>query len=361
MKDILDELDQWRKQGEEIALATVIRVEGSAPRPSGSRLGLTRGGAMVGSVSGGCVESDVYERAMVVLDTGRPVRTEYGPAEPDSFEVGLSCDGHIEVLIEPLVEDEAWSSLRRAVEDDLPAALAIGIAPENLLGKKMSLHLEPGGQATCTGSIDPRFDERVAEQVYSLLDARSHGQIDLELDGESCRVFVETFLPAQRLYLVGATHIAVSLCRMAKEVGFRVTVIEPRTAFADSERFSSAHEVLREWPVDVLDGVALDADAYVLTLTHDPKFDLPTLARALKSDVRYIGALGSRKTHSRRLESLRAEGFDEASLSRIHTPIGLDLGGRRPEEIALAIVAEMVATRYGHTGQSLSLNDPSSK
>jgi xanthine dehydrogenase accessory factor len=354
VKDILDELDDWKARGEEIALATVVQVEGSAPRPSGARLALTRGGSMVGSVSGGCVESDVYERALRVLDTGQPALTDYGPAEPDSFEVGLSCDGHIEVLIEPFVEDEAWLSLRRAVELDRPAALAVGIGPERLLGKKMSLFVDSSGEVVRVGGIHPQIDDRIAERGSALLDGRSHGLLDLDVEGENCRVFIEAFVPAQRIYLVGATHIAVSLCRIAKEVGFRVSVIDPRTAFADSERFASAHEVLHEWPVDVLDGVDLGPDAYILTLTHDPKFDLPTLARALKSDVRYIGALGSRKTHERRLESLRAEGFDDQSLSRIRTPVGLDLGGRRPEEIALAIVAEMVAARYSHSGAPLS-------
>lgn len=357
MKELLKDLDRWTASGEEIALATVVGVEGSAPRPSGARLALTRSGSMVGSVSGGCVESDVYERALAVLDRRKPSLVEYGPAEPDSFEVGLSCDGHIEVLIEAFSDDLVWRRVRGAIEDDCPAAMAVCVAPERLLGARLGIVSATGEAKEVVGSIDPAIDKQVASEAEQLLLARESGVLAIdpsEGSGDSYRVFIESFVPSQRLYLVGATPIAVSLCAMAKEVGFRVFVIDPRTAFTEGDRFRDAHQVLHEWPVDVLDGAVLDADAYVLTLTHDPKFDLPTLARALASDVRYIGALGSRKTHAKRLVELRAQGFDEEALSRIKTPVGLDLGGRRPEEIALAILAEMVATRYERSGESLS-------
>jgi xanthine dehydrogenase accessory factor len=354
VKDILKELDDWTESGEEIALATVVDVEGSAPRPSGARLGLTRNGSMVGSVSGGCVESDVFERALNVLDRGEPTLVRYGPAAPDGLEVGLSCDGRIEVLIESFSASETWTRVRRAIEDDVPAAIAIGLAPAKVLGARLGIVGETVEALDRVGGISPAIDEWVVEKSLELLHDRGRGVFELEVDGEIHRVFIESFVPAQRLYLVGATHIAVSLCRMAKEVGFRVILIDPRTAFTSGERFSTADRVSNDWPVDVLDGALLNADAYVLTLTHDEKFDLPTLARALESDVRYIGALGSRKTHEKRLTELRSQGFGDEALARIKTPVGLDLGGRRPEEIALAILAEMVATRYGRHGGALS-------
>jgi xanthine dehydrogenase accessory factor len=354
VKDILKELDDWTASGQEIALATVVDVAGSAPRPSGARLGLTRKGAMIGSVSGGCVESDVYERALRVLDEGEPALVTYGPAPPDGFEVGLSCDGKIEVLIEAFVADEVWNRVRQAVEDDCPAAIAIGLAPARVVGVRLGIVGETREGLERVGSIDPAIDERVADEALRLLRGRGKGVFEFPAGDETHRIFIESFAPAQRLYLVGATHIAVSLCRMAKEVGFQVILIDPRTAFARGDRFRDADEVSHEWPVDVLDGALLNADAYVLTLTHDVKFDLPTLARALESDVRYIGALGSRRTHAKRLEALRAQGFGDEVLARIKTPVGLDLGGRRPEEIALAILAEMVATRYERSGGSLS-------
>jgi xanthine dehydrogenase accessory factor len=357
VRELLKDLDSWTASGEEIALATVVRIEGSAPRPSGARLALTRSGSMVGSVSGGCVESDVYERALRVLDRREPALVEYGPADPDSFEVGLSCDGHIEVLIEAFSEDLVWRRVRGAIEDDCPAAMAVCVSPARLLGARLGIVGVAGEAKALVGSIDPVIDERVAAEAERLLQTRESGVLEIAAtdgEGDPYRVFIESFAPAQRLYLVGATHIAVSLCAMAKELGFRVFVIDPRTAFTEGDRFRDAHKVLNEWPVDVLDGVVLDADAYVLTLSHDPKFDLPTLARALASDVRYIGALGSRKTHAKRLVELRAQGFSDEALSRIRTPVGLDLGGRRPEEIALAILAEMVATRYERSGEPLS-------
>jgi xanthine dehydrogenase accessory factor len=354
VKDIQQQIDKWLAAGEDVAIATVVDVEGSAPRPSGSRLALTRAGAMMGSVSGGCVESDVHERAIAVLDGAEASLVAYGPAPADGFEVGLSCDGNIQVLIERFVADDVWQSVRRSIENDRPAAMATVVSPEALRGARLGLCEEESGALTRVGSIHPAIDEQVAVAAKERLAARGRTSIDIRIDGNDCRVFIETFAPPQRIYLVGATHIAVSLCRMAKELGFNVYLIDPRTAFADSERFEAAHQILHEWPVDVLDGAVLDADAYVLTLTHDAKFDLPTLARALESDVRYIGALGSRKTHLRRLESLRAQGFDEQALSRIKTPVGLDLGGRSPEEIALAILAEMVATRYARDGGPLS-------
>lgn len=358
LNDLQEQLDRWIGAGEEIALATVVAVEGSAPRPAGARFAITRSGAMSGSVSGGCVESDVFERAQKVLETREPVLVEYGPALPDSFEVGLSCEGRIEVLIEPFSRDATLRSLQEAVNAARPAALAICLSPVSKRGARLVVSRRVAGagpdEVDLVGSIGEDVDAAIANEARALLDKRAKGVIEVQGPDATYRVFVETFAPPQRMYLVGATPIAESLCRMAREVGFQVTVIDPRSAFADGDRFVDAHAVLHEWPVDVLDGASLDADAYVLTLTHDVKFDLPTLARALQSDVRYIGALGSRRTHAKRLEALREQGFGEEALARIKTPVGLDLGGRSPEEIALAILAEMVATRYERSGGSLS-------
>lgn len=356
MNDVQEQIDHWVAKGEEIALATVVGVRGSAPRPAGARFALTRSGSMVGSVSGGCVESDVYERALTVLDRGVPALVSYGPAKPDGFEVGLSCDGYIDVLIERFAPNETNRSLQAATNAGRPAAMATCLSPEARLGAHLVVlgGSAGGDEGLRVGSVASSVDAQIANEARLLLDKRAKGVIEIVEQGETYRVFIETFAPPQRLYVVGATHIAVSLCKIAKEVGFQVYVIDPRTAFADRERFADAHAVLHQWPVDVLDGAGLDADAYVLTLTHDTKFDLPTLARALQSDVRYIGALGSRKTHAGRLKTLREQGFHDEALARIKTPVGLDLGGRSPEEIALAILAEMVATRYQRSGGSLS-------
>jgi xanthine dehydrogenase accessory factor len=343
MKEILGDLDRWQREKEEIALATLVQVRGTAPRLPGARLCLTAGGRMAGSVSGGCVENDVFERARQVLDSGQPVVATYGIADELAFEVGLSCGGSIDVLIEPFVADAAWQTLREAVEEQRPAALGIGLAPASVLGRKLAV-LDDG---TGAGSIAPGLDERVAAEARRLLPEGRTRVLSAPFRDEEASVFIETFPPAPRLLIVGATHAAMSLCPMAQRVGFRVSVIDARSMFATEERFPDADEVFRAWPDDVLDADTLDAYSYVVVLTHDPKFDLPTLALALRSPARYIGAMGSRETHKRRRAELRKQGFSDSDIDRVRAPIGLDIGGSTPEEIALAVLAEMVAARYG--------------
>jgi xanthine dehydrogenase accessory factor len=349
MREILSQLDQWQAEGEEIALATLVDTHGPAPRPAGARLGLTRSGGMTGSVSGGCVETDVYQRALEVLDRGEPLVQDYGIDDGTSVAVGLSCGGRIDVLIEPYCPGDAWTAVRKAVESQRPAALCVGIAPTPIVGKRLAV-LEHG---ECIEGIDPALDAAVTETARGMLLDGGRRVLSLPYEGGEARVFVESIPPQPRLFVAGATHTAIPLCRMAKELGFRVSVLDPRTPFASVERFPMADELLLEWPHEVLERSALDAWSYVLTLTHDLKFDIPTLACALRSEARYIGALGSRRTHERRKQLLLEEGFDEAALARIHTPIGLDIGARSPEEIALAILAEMVAVRHRRDGRPL--------
>jgi xanthine dehydrogenase accessory factor len=351
MNELLADLDQWRRDDEQVALATLVAVRGSAPRLPGSRLAVTRSARMTGSVSAGCVENDVFEHAMKVLDAGRSALVTYGIADELGFEVGLSCGGSIDVLIEPFTEaDDVWRALRRAVEAQEPAAWGIGLAPAPLLGRKL---LALGDDRT-QGSIDPALDGEVAAAARRLLPGGGTRSLTLPWGDEEATVFVEAFPPPFRLFIVGATHAAIHLCRMARLVGFRVSVIDARTAFASAERFPEADEVLRAWPDAVFGERTLDAYAYVVTLTHDFKIDVPALECALRSGARYIGALGSRRTHERRREHLLERGFSESDLARIRAPVGLDLGGRAPEEIALAILAEMLAVRHGREGGPLS-------
>jgi xanthine dehydrogenase accessory factor len=347
----------------------------------------TRSGRVAGSISGGCVDGDVLERAMQVLnDVHTPVATAatvatYGVVDELSLEVGLTCGGSIDVLIEPFVADGAWRSVRDAVESCRPAALAIGLAPGELLGRRMAV-LEG---APCVGSIDPELDPALVEAAERLLREGGTRQLALpwptverptverptverpamerpaqeaaelpagDRAGEA-RVFIEAFPPPLRLYIVGATHTAISLCRMAKELGYRIAVIDPRSTFATEERFPDADELIQLWPDEALSGVSLDAYSVVLTLIHDPKFDVPALEHALRSGASYVGALGSRSTHEARKKRLRDKGFSEDDLARIRAPIGLDIGACTPEEIALAILAEVVAVRRGRGGGAL--------
>ena len=342
MKDILPDLDLWQSQGEEIALATVVRVQRSAPRPPGARLCATRSGRMSGSVSGGCVEADVLVRAMQVLDTREPEVVSYGIADELGFQVGLSCGGSIDVLIEPYAADEEWDALRRSVEHRLPSVYAVGLSPASLLGRKMTRVTD----GPPVGSIAPSLDGRIVEQSDQLLRTGGTKVVTLPWQGEQAQVFLEAFRPPPSLLIVGATHTAISLCRLAVEVGFEVTIIDARSALATPERFPDAARLIRAWPDEALAQVSLDSYSYLVVLTHDPKFDIPTLAHALRSQVRYIGALGSRVTHKARKEELRRQGFSDAELAHIRSPIGLDIGSRTPSEIALAILAEVLAVQY---------------
>ncbi len=341
MRDILPDLDLWQSQGEEIALATVVEVRRSAPRPPGARLCVTRSGRMSGSVSGGCVEADVLVRAMRALDTRKPEMAAYSIADELGFQVGLSCGGSIDVLVEPFVPGDEWNALRRAVERRQPVAYAVGLAPAPLLGRKLT-RLE----GRSVGSIDPSLDASIAEQSDRLLRLGGAKVADLPWRGERAQVFLEAFRPAPSLLVVGATHTAVSLSRLAAEVGFRVTVIDARSALATPERFPDVERLVHAWPDEALAQAPLDDYSYLAVLTHDPKFDVPALAHALRSEARYIGAQGSRAAHEERKRQLRRQGFGDDDLARIRSPIGLDIGSGTPAELAVAILAEMLAVRY---------------
>lgn len=349
MKDILADLDRWQGQGEAVALATLVAVHRSAPRPPGARMVVTRGGALAGSIAGGCVEGDLVERAMQVLDGGQPVVVQYGIADELGFQVGLSCGGSVDVLIEPFVADAAWDTVRRAVELQQPAALAVALAPDALIGRRIAVRPE----GALTGGIDPDLDGPVTLAARRLLMEEGTRLLTLPWRGQEAGIFIEAVLPPPHLLIVGATHAAIALSRMAKQLDFRVTVIDARSLFATRERFPDADEMVRDWPDEALTALNLDCHAYVVVLTHDSKFDVPALARALRGGTRYIGAIGSRATHERRVEELRRQGFGDADLARIHAPIGLDLGARGPEELALAIMAEIVAARRGKDPRSM--------
>lgn len=337
MKEILADLDRWVEAGEPVAMATLIAVRGSAPRQPGARLILTADGKMAGSVSGGCVENDVFERALGVLETGEPAMASYGIADELAFEVGLSCGGAIDVIVERFEPDETWKLARAAAQAGTPVALVHAFEPASLLGKSIAVT-----QDRAVGTIAPDDDADIAGRARALLAQGSSAVIEA---GGGVRAFAEVFAPLPHLVIVGATHAAIALTRMAKEVGFKVTVADARSLFATPERFPEADRVIRAWPDEALAQVRLDTYSYVVILSHDPKFDLPTLAIALKTDARYIGAMGSKTTHAERKETLRSMGFTDSDLARIHAPIGLPIGAATPEEIALSVLAEVVQAR----------------
>ena len=291
MKEIFPDLDLWQSQGEDIALATVVQVRRSAPRPPGARLCITRSGHMSGSVSGGCVEADVFERAMQVLDTRKSEVANYGIADELGFEVGLSCGGSIDVLIEPFVVDAEWNSLRRSVEREQEAVYAIGLAPESVLGRKL-VRLDA---SRSIGSIAPSLDSHISDEGEKLLQVGGTKIVFLPYEGEQAQVYMEAFSPvAQPPDCRGYPHCDVTVQDLPTEVGFQVTVVDIRTSLATPERFPDASRIIHAWPDEALAQVPLESYSSLVVLTHDPKFDVPALACGLRSQARYIGAQGSR-------------------------------------------------------------------
>ena len=314
MREVLTELTEWTKAGEDIALATVVETWGSSPRPLGSKMVVTRSGKMAGSVSNGCIEGAVFDEAQKVLKSRQPKVAAFGVADDVAFEVGLACGGHIEVFVEPL-----------------------GPAHQQLIAK-----LQRNEQATLRTNLVTGESELVAGT--SPRSELAHRDGDL---------FVEPFRRSAHLIIVGAIHIAIPLHRLAKLMGYRVTIVDARAKFVTKERFPEADDLIVSWPDEAMGKLVIDNATYVVILTHDPKFDLPALRSVLAKDAGYIGAIGSRKTNQNRFEALRAEGFTEEQLSRVHGPIGLDLGGRGAEETALGIMAEITSVRFGGTGSSM--------
>jgi xanthine dehydrogenase accessory factor len=312
MREVLDEYLAWRQQVPkvDIALATVVETWGSSPRPLGSKMIVSSDGKMAGSVSNGCIEGDVYQEARQVLASGQAKLVEYGVADETAFEVGLACGGHIAVLIS--VANEVHDSLAEKLVEERPVVL--------------ETNLKDG---------DPAL----------LLKAPDRDQPWREGD-----LFVEPFPRLAHMVIVGAIHIAVPLHRLAKLMGYRVTVVDARAKFATAERFPDADAVVVAWPDEALANIKIDRSTAVVILTHDPKFDLPALRAVLGQGAGYIGAIGSTKTNANRFDALRGEGFTDEQLAAVHGPIGLDLGGRGAEETALGIMAEVTATRHGGTG-----------
>ena len=314
MREILRELNEWSQAGEDIAIATVVETWGSSPRPLGSKMAVTRSGKMAGSVSNGCIEGAVFEEAQKVLKSRAARVAAFGVADDVAFEVGLACGGHIEVFVQPLTP--AHRRLIAKLERDEPATLRTNLV---------------------TGEAE-------------LIDGAPSGAELARRNGDS---FVEPFRRPARLIIIGAIHIAIPLHRLAKTMGYRVTVVDARAKFATKERFPEADELIVAWPDEAMANLAIDNSSYVVILTHDPKFDLPALRSVLTKEAGYVGAIGSRKTNQNRFDALRSEGFTEDQLARVHGPIGLDLGGRGAEETALGILAEITAVRFGGSGSSM--------
>jgi xanthine dehydrogenase accessory factor len=356
MRDVIDDVERWAAAGERFALATVVGTWRSAPRQPGAAMAMAGDGEPVGSVSGGCVEGAVYELSQEVLATGEPVFQRYGVSDDDAFAVGLTCGGIIDIFVEA-VDAATFPELHNvvsSVRDDEPVAVATVIDGPGIIGA----HLVVWNDRSTGGLGSARLDAAVTDDVRGMLDHGATGVLRIGPDGErrqdELSVFVQSFAPAPQMLVFGAIDFAAAVARVGKFLGYRVTVCDARGVFATRKRFPDADEVVVEWPHRFLEKANVDARTVICVLTHDPKFDVPLLEAALKTDAAYIGAMGSRRTHDDRLARLRDEGVSEESLSRIASPIGLDIGARTPEETAVSIAAEIVALRWGGSGQRLA-------
>lgn len=342
MRDLLPTIENWRHEGKQVALATIVQAYGSGLRPLGAKMAVSSAGDIAGSVSGGCVEGAVVDEAQRVIKGGPPRRLEYGIANEAAWGIGLACGGQIQVFVEPL-SDEICTVLKPCLEAGRPVALATVVAGPGV-GRK--LFIWPDGRTQ--GDLGSTgLNEQVVRYAAERLAIQEPGWATFDLTGGTAEVFVDVFPPLPRLIIVGAVHIAIPLVTMAKVLGFRTIVIDARSAFATRERFPHADELIVEWPSTAMEKLGLDEATYIAIMTHDDKLDIPALQAALASPARYVGILGSTQTHARRVQALKSLGLTDEQLARIHAPIGLRLGAICPEEIALSIMSEVVAVRHG--------------
>lgn len=341
MKDVLERIESWRQQDEDIAVATVVETWGSAPRQPGAKMTTTRSGGLAGSVSGGCVEGAVIEESKAVMQSGEPRLLTFGVADDTAWEVGLACGGTIRVLVEPFAAwDGIYASLKRhlAARDAMAVVSVLEGRPEQHHHKLIVL---PDGSTEGNLTLDGDAGHVVGEALELLAGGKS-GILELD-DGTT--LFIEVYPPVPRLIMVGAVDIASALAANAALLGFDTFIIDPRKAFATRERFPEVTDLIQEWPQHALPDMVLDGSAYVAVLTHDPKLDDPALQVALRSETRYVGALGSKRTAEKRAARLREAGLTEEQLARLHAPIGLPLGGSSPAEIAASIMAEILQVK----------------
>ena len=309
----------WHRAGQGAALATVIETWGSAPRQPGSQLAISGAGEMVGSVSGGCVEGAVVTEALDALADRRARTLTFGVSDETAFAAGLACGGTIRVLVEPVGDGP----------EALPEALLAGLVAARAAPRAVALVTQTDGwhRLLVTAGADPAVDARLRSDRSGVED-----------DGR----FIAVHNPPLRLIVVGAVHIAQPLLTIARACGFACTLIDPRGAFGSKARFPN-ETILDDWPDEALTALAPDARTAIVTLTHDPKLDDPAIRTALRSGAFYLGCLGSKKTHAKRVDRLTAEGFAPEDIARIHAPVGLDIGARTPAEIAVSVMAQIIA------------------
>jgi xanthine dehydrogenase accessory factor len=353
MRDVLADIDSWLEAEEQVALATVIQTWGSAPRQAGAKMAMTPDGKITGSVSGGCVEGAVFEAGVQTLENGRPQLLHFGVADETAWEVGLACGGTIEVFVEPLDRD-VYEFVHKLLEQERSAAIVTVVrGPAELLGCKLLLD----GDGRTMGNLAGEYEETAIAAGRSALVEGKSRRMELPSmqammgagTAETVEVFIEVMVSSPLLVIVGGVHIAIALAALAKVLGYRTVVIDPRRAFGSEARFPHVDRLIQAWPDEAFEQVVLAGETAVALLTHDHKIDDPALKVVLNSPAFYVGALGSNKTQAARRERLAQMGFSQEAINRVHGPIGLEIGAQTPEEIALAVMAEIVKARRAKT------------
>jgi xanthine dehydrogenase accessory factor len=347
MREVFTEVGAWRKDGKAVAIATNVMRDGASLRPLGAKMAMTTQQDIAGSVTGGCIEGVVYEEAQGVLKTGEPKLLHYGVvSEQNPWDAGLSCGNSLDVFVETL-DSPAWQEIYPALKTCLElgqmAAVATVISGPGLGNKLM---LWPDGRRL--GDLgDVGLNTQAVAWMLKQMAAQETTWASFDVADEKAVVFVDVFTPVSRLVVIGAVHIAMPLVELAKTLGFKTIVIDPRTAFATRERFPQVDELITEWPSTALENWRPDEGTYIAAISHDEKLDNPALAIALKSPARYVGVLGTRKNIGKRLAALREMGLTEKQLGRLRAPIGTNIGAILPDEIALSVLAEIVAAKHG--------------
>jgi xanthine dehydrogenase accessory factor len=345
---------RWLQEGRRVVACTLVETIGSAPLDPGAQMLVDDQGHIEGSVTGGCVEGALVEEAQSILAGAPPRVAAYGISDQQAADVGLMCGGTVKVFVNEIVDAQPYAVVLADVEAGRPVALATMLDGPTAGAR---LAVRPDGAVGTLGHT-ALLDANVTREARGYLDegrsmVRRYGTGG-ETIGAELRVAIHAFATPPRMVIFGAIDFSAAVAQMASQIGYRVTIVDARSAFASSPRFSAHAEVVVSWPREYLADQELGARDAVLVFTHDSKFDEPALIAALDTEVGYIGALGSRRTAADRDERLRALGVDDAALARISSPCGLDLGARTPAETAVAVLGEILALRSGRAGGRLA-------
>jgi xanthine dehydrogenase accessory factor len=338
MRDLLSDYRLLSEGANPVGRAIVTSVWGSAPRPEGACMLATADGRMAGSISGGCVEGATAQAIAEAIREGAPRHLSFGVSDELAWSVGLACGGTIKVFIEPAVSPQVLAAAQAP-----GGAVVATVTDAGPVGARLVVY----DDGRIEGNLPEHLRPPIIAAARTTLETGTSRTIDVpDSKGDTVSVFLEVLPRRPTLVIFGGVHIAAELVRLAGPLGYRTVVADGRQAFLSRERFPAADELVLGWPEEAFARIGLDRATYVCILSHDPKFDDPALRIALKSEAAYVGALGSKKSQAARRERLKAEGLSDREMAKLHGPIGLDLGGREPAEIALSILAEITAVRY---------------